>query len=457
MGLRSINNAMYIFAVLALILNASGVSCFTVSPNGATQLRTVTSTSSNLCRGRQRISPLVQLSMSNNKDEANEAASSGPAPDEWRRFRASLIEGGIKTTDEGVPEQEVGVETERRVVSQGNEKLLQEQNKLLADEYIRGVWAHETPEAEVGGLLCRLPIEAQLSKGVPMGGSASEGGTEWGKIIASRLEEEAKLGLEDDETEVAKERFASWSRNTAYLYRVTQKLIEDKIHAVIEGGHFQRERIEKEKGAKELIIKYAEYQDSWQEVVLMLDSNVHGSSGVVINRPLASGIGTEMGCRVLLGRQAAIGDADVQLVWEFCTEFGDKGVFYRGGGLGIEDKGICLHGIAGLEGAQEISPGTGIYRGGEFAAIQGVLSGHYDPLDFRWFLGRKEWRDANLEQQVSDGRYQPVACARSVAIKQCIALPKPLWHEVMELCGGKFGELSKLEIQKRDDLSEAEK
>jgi hypothetical protein len=46
----------------------------------------------------------------------------------------------------------------------------------------------------------------------------------------------------------------------------------------------------------------------------MLDSNVHGSSGVVINRPLASGIGTEMGCRVLLGRQAAIGDADVQVL-----------------------------------------------------------------------------------------------------------------------------------------------
>ena len=66
-----------------------------------------------------------------------------------------------------------------------------------------------------------------------MGGSASEGGTEWGEIIASRLEEEAMLGLEDDEIEIAKERFASWSRNTAYLYRVTQKLIEDKIHAVV--------------------------------------------------------------------------------------------------------------------------------------------------------------------------------------------------------------------------------
>jgi len=88
MGQRSINNAMYIFAVLAIILNASEVSCFSMSPNGAARLPTATSTSSNLCRGRQRMSPLVQLSMSNNKDETNKnknnneeaSSSSGPAP-----------------------------------------------------------------------------------------------------------------------------------------------------------------------------------------------------------------------------------------------------------------------------------------------------------------------------------------------------------------------------------------
>jgi hypothetical protein len=49
----------------------------------------------------------------------------------------------------------------------------------------------------------------------------------------------------------------------------------------------------------------------------------------------------------------------LQLVRDFCKAFGEKGVVYRGGGEGIEDKGICLHGIAGLEGAEEISPGTG--------------------------------------------------------------------------------------------------
>ena len=44
---------------------------------------------------------------------------------------------------------------------------------------------------------------------------------------------------------------------------------------------------------------------------------------------------------------------------------------------------------------------------------------------------------------------------RSIDVVPAILTVNP--QQVMELCGGKFGELSKLEIQKRDDLSEAEK
>ncbi|KAJ1482350.1 hypothetical protein T484DRAFT_1804143, partial [Baffinella frigidus] len=49
-----------------------------------------------------------------------------------------------------------------------------------------------------------------------------------------------------------------------------------------------------------------------------------------------------------------------------------------------------------------------------------------------------------------------VACARPLALKQCLGLPKPLWHEVMERCGGRSLELSKLELVRRDDLEEDE-
>lgn len=57
----------------------------------------------------------------------------------------------------------------------------------------------------------------------------------------------------------------------------------------------------------------------------------------------------------------------------------------------LSDKpAMLIHGIKDLEGAVELSPGTNIYQGGLDAAIEGVLSGKYSPLDFRFFVGRYE-------------------------------------------------------------------
>ena len=55
---------------------------------------------------------------------------------------------------------------------------------------------------------------------------------------------------------------------------------------------------------------------------------------------------------------------------------------------------------------------------------------------------------------VGRGMWQPAAVARPVALKQCLALPKPLWHEVMKPIGGDCAELSKFEFMRRDDLKE---
>ena len=90
--------------------------------------------------------------------------------------------------------------------------------------------------------------------------------------------------------------------------------------------------------------------------------------------------------------------------------------------------------------------------GGLDAAIEGIMAGKYKPLDFRFFVGSNEYVNGELDAKVLAHKYQPVACARSVILKQCIQLPKPLWHEVIELCGGEMRELSHLEMMKREDL-----
>lgn len=67
--------------------------------------------------------------------------------------------------------------------------------------------------------------------------------------------------------------------------------------------------------------------------------------------------------------------------------------------------------------------------GGVDGAVKGVLEGEYSPLEFRFFVGCHLYKESALDVAVHLGKYQPIACARSLALKQCISLPKPLWHE----------------------------
>ena len=66
-------------------------------------------------------------------------------------------------------------------------------------------------------------------------------------------------------------------------------------------------------------------------------------------------------------------------------------------------------------------------------------------------IGKHEWAPGELERDIREGLYRPAACSRGVALKQCLGLPKPLWHEVMEMLGGTSEEISKLELQRRKD------
>ena len=42
-------------------------------------------------------------------------------------------------------------------------------------------------------------------------------------------------------------------------------------------------------------------------------------------------------------------------------------------------------------------------------------------------IRRIEWLPGKLEEEVNQGMWIPAACARSLVLKQCILLPKPLW------------------------------
>jgi Uncharacterized ACR, COG1678 len=160
------------------------------------------------------------------------------------------------------------------------------------------------------------------------------------------------------------------------------------------------------------------------------------SEAVILNRPITKSINKQLGKLLLEGSNGSgVGSFSHDFVDLVVQAFGDQAAVYMGGPHRQDDPALLIHGFPNLPGAMEIAPGTNIYRGGWEAAVEGVLKGMFQPLDFRFFLGRQSYdpkvfpERGALQQKVQDGAYQPLACARSLALKQCLGLPKPLWHE----------------------------
>lgn len=336
---------------------------------------------------------------------------------DWRDVRRNLIAGKKKS-----------------MISKANTEVMKKQNKDLAKEEI---WAHDISmvrrspffpnrhsfslalqKPEPGGLLVRLPLECEIWR-------------------------TNRLGL-----------ISSDSTDTTTWYRQAQERIKQVMLDISEIGA-EDGQVDPSKlptKSAELLRLYLEHQETWQEVCLILNS----SSTVVLNRPMAFKLTDAMARLVLYGSMDQDRDSErsAPLLKDFLRAFGAECAVYVGGPDDQNRPAQWIHGIKDL-GGREIAPG--IYLGGENIrqAITGVREGRYRPLDFRFFVGCHNYEGSeknSLLGSVFASKYQPIACSRSIALKQCIQLPQPLWHEVMGLCGGELAEISKAEQQKRDDI-----
>lgn len=343
---------------------------------------------------------------------------------------------------------------ERLIVAPRNEALLQEQNMALWNEYVTGAWVHPSPP-EVGGLLCRLPLPAQLTLKMRDAHAAEatggSGGGLWGKKLQAKLLSELPKVVGDSD---AQERlWNQWSGNTAYCYKMAEGAVEQCMKSVMQKAKNGRVNINEVTDAeRELLLMYNDCQQSWQQVSLVLATSSGAEAAVTeavaINRPLAFSVNQQLARVILFGNSAEppVG-ADAALLERFVRAFGAKAAVYIGGPERQDEPATCIHGLE-LDGSEELAPGVAIFSGGVEAAVDGVLAGRLSPLDFRFFIGRC----TKLSEK--DRGWCALACARPVALKQCIQLPKPLWHEVLELAGGELAEVSRIEILKRDDLEE---
>lgn len=401
--------------------------------------------------------------------------------------------------------------------------MLSSQNSVLAGEYLSGVWAHESSIIEVGGLVCRMPLEAEIYKNtnlhiserlhalldsddhskedcippsISLSSSASTGGVASatnsklsgiieGSIDSTQIKDEDE---EDDESNSSSS-FSPLAAKTTYWYRGAEKLLKSELVKIMStanvNGKIAPEELDEE--SLEILQLYISHQDSWQEVALVVEKDEKSGSctTLTINRPMAFKLSESLGRLVLFGALKEQGaminikesdGVETQNVVKFLSVFENECAVYVGGPDDMDKPAKMIHGINNLDGAVEIASDTGIYigklnlyfcayhmfnylqsfltffKGGLEAAMDGILSGKYKPLDFRFIVGNTKYIGGDLAAAVAAGKYQPVACSRPLVLKQCIQLPKPLYHEVLEFCGGELREISKLELSKRDDL-----
>jgi hypothetical protein len=222
-------------------------------------------------------------------------------------------------------------------------------------------------------------------------------------------------------------------------YRMIATEMERIVQILGPGGRQIIDPNELSDDDKEMLTMYLHHQECWQEVCLVLEKHKDGQAKtVVLNRPMALQLTENLAQLLLFGaynpQRMAEGPSSYNDMVRFITAFKKECYVYSGGPDNLGDgPAILIHGIATLPGAVEISPGTKIYRGGLKAAVDGILTGQHSPLEFRFFVGCHQYKENDLDRYIRLSKYQPVACARTVALKQCISLPKPLWHEGMYL------------------------
>jgi len=254
------------------------------------------------------------MTMESDVPSDDDAPVTGPNPEDWRAFRAALIERGIQMTESTEEAQQQGDDkgssdfgvfendpfkgqgSLKKSVSPANEALLMAQNPEMANEYLQGVWAHETGEAEVGGLVARMPLDFQMVHLMRRAQHSVQGTPEieleWGQKLFDRLKKEAG---QDESGEGGEERIKQWAGRMSYVYKLGESLVKEELNKIIAsagGTRIDPDRLSAKN--KVLLIMYVSSLESWQEVLLVLDHNGPSTSGVIINRPLQRGIDSDL-------------------------------------------------------------------------------------------------------------------------------------------------------------------
>jgi len=406
---------------------------------------------------------------------------------DWRQVRAMIMEreGQIITADQHgrlKRKRKKTHDTPGRV-SAANRALLQRQNPALANETM---WAHSVPFAEQGGLMVRMPMELQLWHI-----------EEYREILEKRLDERTARSLQ----RALHKSDGMWrvmddSQKVVQLYTVAEDYLKDRMKKVYLQCQVGGSDVKLPKHDLNLLELYQSYMDTWQQVVFLTrydKSRRTPTKGIVINRPTSTTCGTVYdnpegvpltpklerwadllenqvvyaGSGLVESKGEGGGSApgmpkkkekkrryqiDPKLIpksrlKERKRRIRERQMRSRHGGLDL----TMIHQYRlGVRFQAEILP-SNVYEGDMESICDTLDYGNVDPGHIRIFQGSKTWAPGELEKEMGEGLWYSVAASRNMVLKHCIGLPKPLWHEVMELAGGGLLEASELEIRKKKE------
>lgn len=175
----------------------------------------------------------------------------------------------------------------------------------------------------------------------------------------------------------------------------------------------------------------------FQSVILIWAHDDTGSAGVILNRPTQHHVGSVDGAEILQPELSS------------CP-------LYLGGDVGAHTLHL-LHGNSGFRDSIEVIPG--VHLGGFEGAKVAVSSGAQSPDDFKVLTRYCGWGPGQLEDEVKRGVWFAAAASRSVVLQQAsLGRGGELWHAVMQLMGGEYGELSSAVSESyRSDVMEKKK
>ena len=266
-------------------------------------------------------------------------------------------------------------------VSKQNEQLLSAQNSALAEEYINGVWAHESSIPEVGGLVCRMPLESEIYRGSPDSFMYNKLQTflesdEYDRTEDVTSRQQGRSLRSSSGTASLSMSFSALAAKTVFWYRGAEKLLKKELATIMSAananGRIDPSELDEE--SLELLQLYMDHQSTWQEVCLVVEMG-EGSKTITINRPMAFKLSKSMARLVLMGAYTTQNDSvavtrkerdggETQNLVKFLGAFENQCAVYVGGPDDMDKPAVLVHGIADLPGAVEISRGTGIYQGG---------------------------------------------------------------------------------------------